>query len=117
MELRTRIWNKQTETDGVASRKADCQADQKMPTCQAWTQYRTFNAARIVLTVPSPWKCRGKEIMTFKELCEKMGFPQAESDWTQHENGGGWIYKTATVDKSAFVAGIVFGAAQVYGAA
>ena len=28
-----------------------------------------------------------------------------ESDWHQHENGGGWIYKNAKVDSSARVSG------------
>ena len=24
-------------------------------------------------------------------------------DWHQHKNGGGWVYKTASVDESAYV--------------
>ena len=43
-------------------------------------------------------------------------FPSSEkSKWKQHENGLGWVYETAIVDKSAYVAGIVYGNAQVYG--
>ena len=45
------------------------------------------------------------------------------SDWHQHPNGGGWVYKTAKVEESAYlhstsvVSGnaLVFGNARVYG--
>lgn len=41
--------------------------------------------------------------MTITEVLEK--FPgTAESDWTRHSNGGGWVHKTAKVDPSAWVA-------------
>ena len=38
-------------------------------------------------------------------------------DWKQHSNGGGWVYKTATVETSAYLhpTSIVYGDAQVYG--
>ena len=38
-------------------------------------------------------------------------------DWKQHENGGGWVYKTAKVDSSVYLhpTSIVYGNAQVYG--
>lgn len=39
------------------------------------------------------------------------------ADWRQHKNGGGWVYKTATVEDSAYLhpTSIVFGDAQVSG--
>ena len=43
-------------------------------------------------------------------------FPQTQrEDWHQHENGKGWVCATATVDASAFVAGVVSGDARVFG--
>ena len=38
-------------------------------------------------------------------------------DWKQHSNGGGWVYKTATVETSAYLhpTSIVSGNAWVYG--
>jgi len=38
-------------------------------------------------------------------------------DWKQHSNGGGWVYKTATVEESAYLhsTSIVYGNAQVSG--
>ena len=35
--------------------------------------------------------------MTFKELNEKMGGGESESDW-RRASGGGWIHKSAAVD-------------------
>ena len=52
--------------------------------------------------------------MTFDELQTKLG-PQQTSDWTRHNNGGGWINKTAKVDSTAYIEGIVSGNARVYG--
>ena len=48
--------------------------------------------------------------MTFNQLEQKLGV-QNEKDWHQHENGGGWVYKNATVEKTAFIGpdAIVFG--------
>ena len=39
------------------------------------------------------------------------------AEWRQHKNGGGWIYKTATVGESAYLhpTSIVYGNAWVYG--
>ena len=38
-------------------------------------------------------------------------------DWHQHENGKGWVYKTANVSASVYLhpTSIVFGNARVYG--
>ena len=38
-------------------------------------------------------------------------------DWKQHENGGGWVYKTAIVEKSVYLhpSSLVYGNARVYG--
>ena len=38
-------------------------------------------------------------------------------DWHQHPNGGGWVYKTAYVEESAYLhpTSIVSGDARVYG--
>ena len=59
--------------------------------------------------------------MTYKELEDKMG-PQTKADWTQQDNGGGWIHKSAVVDTGVFIgedaivfSGRVSGNAQVYG--
>jgi len=60
--------------------------------------------------------------MTFKELNEKMGGGESESDW-RRARGGGWIHKSAAVDNdknikdNAQVYGNawVYGNAQVYG--
>jgi carbonic anhydrase/acetyltransferase-like protein (isoleucine patch superfamily) len=62
--------------------------------------------------------------MTFEQL--KAILPWAvESEWHQHENGGGWVQNTATVDKAAFIGlgaqvygnARVSGSARVYGSA
>ena len=39
------------------------------------------------------------------------------ADWHQHKNGGGWVYKTAKVEESAYLhpTSIVSGEARVYG--
>ena len=39
------------------------------------------------------------------------------NDWHQHSNGGGWVYKTAHVDETAYLnpTSIVSGDAWVYG--
>ena len=44
-------------------------------------------------------------------------FSSTAEDWKQHSNGGGWVYKTAKVDESAYLhlTSIVFGDAQVSG--
>ena len=54
--------------------------------------------------------------MTFQELQERIG-TQVEADWQQHDNGGGWVHKSATVDATAFVGEqvIIWGNAQVSG--
>jgi carbonic anhydrase/acetyltransferase-like protein (isoleucine patch superfamily) len=58
--------------------------------------------------------------MTFTELCNRIG-EQQELDWRQHENGGGWLHRSAIVDASAFIGenaiiwGKVSGDAWVYG--
>ena len=66
--------------------------------------------------------------MTFKELNEKMGGGESESDW-RRASGGGWIHKSAAVDNDKNIkddawvygnAGVhgnawVSGNAQVYG--
>ena len=38
-------------------------------------------------------------------------------DWHQHENGKGWVYKTANVSASVYLhpTSIIYGDAQVYG--
>jgi hypothetical protein len=38
-------------------------------------------------------------------------FCSKPDDWTQHANGGGWVYKTAKVDASVYL----YGNAQVSG--
>jgi carbonic anhydrase/acetyltransferase-like protein (isoleucine patch superfamily) len=52
--------------------------------------------------------------MTFEQLQEKIG-TQDQADWSQHENGGGWVHKSAKVEKTAFIGNnaIVWG--RVYG--
>jgi len=54
--------------------------------------------------------------MTFKELNEKMGGGESESDW-RRASGGGWIHKSAAVDNDKNIKGNawVSGDARVYG--
>ena len=40
--------------------------------------------------------------MTFKELNEKLGGNENESDWRQAK-GGGWIHKSATVEREDLI--------------
>jgi hypothetical protein len=44
-------------------------------------------------------------------------YDSTPEDWHSHSNGGGWVYKTATVEPSAYLhpTSIVSGDAQVYG--
>jgi len=53
--------------------------------------------------------------LTRKQVAEKYG--GVGRDWRRHENGGGWVYETATVAKTACVRdrAVVFGNAQIYG--
>lgn len=55
--------------------------------------------------------------MTIEQIISIHG-GKAE-DWHQHENGGGWVQYTATVEKTAYVgpSARVYGAARVSGAA
>ena len=48
-------------------------------------------------------------MITIEQLTKDTGTTPEE--WHQHENGGGWVYKTAIVDKLAYL----FGNARVYG--
>jgi len=52
--------------------------------------------------------------MTFKELNEKMGGGESESDW-RRASGGGWIHRSATVEQPENIKenARVFGNAQV----
>ena len=40
--------------------------------------------------------------MTFEQLEKKYG-KQERVDWKQHENGGGWVHKNATITDKVFV--------------
>ena len=59
--------------------------------------------------------------MTFQELQSRIG-AQIKADWRKHDNRGGWIHKSATVDGGAFIgeraivfSGRVYGDARVFG--
>ena len=51
---------------------------------------------------------------TIDQILEMFPDTIAE-DWTQQEKGKGWKYKTATVESTVHLEGIVFGSAQVSG--
>ncbi len=53
---------------------------------------------------------------TLKQVIELFPYT-TESQWRQHSNGKGWVFKTAHVDESAYVEGIVSGKAWVSGKA
>ena len=54
--------------------------------------------------------------ITFEQLKARLSFIEIkESEWHQHNKGGGWVRNTAHVDESATVEGIVSGNAQVSG--
>jgi hypothetical protein len=40
---------------------------------------------------------------TFEELNSILGGNEVEGNWSQHENGGGWKYKSAVVEATAFL--------------
>lgn len=53
--------------------------------------------------------------MTISELLEQHPGTAAE-DWHRHPNGGGWVYKTVSVDNTAYIGenARVYGKARVY---